>query len=65
MLSRCLCGGKPIITEREDGAVEIWCKDCTRPHAVGKTKKEARKRWNQLCRTEREHWAKHKEVTGN
>lgn len=61
---RCMCGSKPIIKKTNEG-YEIYCKDCTRPHAHGTTKKEAKKEWAQLCKTERAHWEQHRAVTGN
>ena len=61
---RCMCGSKPLIKETETG-FEIYCKNCTRPHAYGTTKKEAKKERNQLCKTERAHWEQHRAVTGN
>lgn len=61
---RCMCGSKPTIKKIESG-YEIYCRNCTRPHALGATKKKAKKAWNYLCKTEREHWEQHRAITGN
>lgn len=61
---RCMCGSKPTI-KKTDSDYEIYCRNCTRPHAHGATKREAKKNWNRLCKTEREHWDQHRAVTGN
>lgn len=63
-MMRCMCGSKPLIKKTEEG-FEIFCRDCTRPHAFGATKKDAKKGWNQLCKAERTHWERHRAVTGN
>lgn len=41
-MQRCMCGSKPQIKIKEN-EVEIFCSNCTRPHAYGKTKREARR----------------------
>lgn len=62
---RCMCGSKPVIKKHENGKAEIYCINCTRPHAYDDTRREAKKEWNRLCKAEREHWNQHHMVTGN
>lgn len=64
-MKRCMCGGKPKSRISDNGEVEIYCEGCTRPHAFGKTKREAKREWNRLCDTERKNWEQHHLVTGN
>lgn len=65
MLSRCMCGSKPRMEKHSDGQVEIYCDNCTRPHAFGASRREARREWNRLCSVERKNWDQHHAVTGN
>lgn len=62
---RCMCGSKPQILKTTNQEYEIFCSNCTRPHAYGATKREAKKQWNHLCSLERKHWEQHHAVTGN
>lgn len=64
-MRRCMCGSKPKVCMANNGDVEIYCDNCTRPHAFGATKRDARKEWNRLCNAERKNWEQHHLVTGN
>lgn len=64
-MQRCMCGSKPQVKIKKNQEVEIFCSNCTRPHAFGRTKREARREWNRLCQEEQKNWAQHRAVTGN